>query len=60
MGATDIVGVDFQLRLGVGFGIGAEHEVSIELISIGELGFGFDEDLSVENGAGVIGKDTLV
>ena len=60
MGAADIVGVDFQLRLGVGFGVGAEHKVPVELIGIGELGFGFDEDFSVEDGAGVIGKDALV
>ena len=54
MGATDIVGQDFETGHRVRFGIVAEEKVTNLLIRVGEMSVRFHADEPAKNGAGAI------
>ena len=60
MGAADVVGEDFQLRLGVNDGVLGQQQRLVGLLGIGLLGILADEDLAVEDAVSAIAEDALV
>src|SRR6266480_690612 len=54
MGATDVVGEDFQTRHRIRFGVITQEEVANLLIRIREMSVRLYSDQSTENGAGSI------
>src|SRR6476660_1720421 len=54
VGATDVVGEDFEAGHGVGFGVVAEEKVANFLVSVGEMSVRFHADEPAENRPGTI------
>ena len=60
MGATDVVGQNFETGHRVGFGVVAQEEVANLLIGIGEMRMWFDPNQSAKGGAGAIVESVFV
>ena len=59
VGAFHVVGVDLQLRLGVGGGVVGEQQVLVGLLGVGLLRDGPDEDATVEDALGFVVEDAV-
>ena len=53
MGASDVIGIDFELGLGTDSGLGREEEIPIGLTGIGFLCTGTDENAAAEQAISV-------
>ena len=51
MAADDVVGVDFELRLGVELGGRGQQQRMARLLAVGLLGMRLDDDLALEDAA---------
>src|SRR5207302_3624143 len=60
MTALDVVGVNFQLRLGIDFGAVRQQQVAVGLLRVGPLRVGMHDQLAVEHRARSTVQYTLV
>ena len=59
MGASDIIGIDFELRLGTDSSCGREEQIPIGLVGIGFLCAGTDENAAAEQAVSVAEQNAV-